>query len=184
MNPIGIHTQVWSGGWSPDEVERAAERSAALGYAFLEIPVRAPATIDSDAISRILLRTGMTCTTSFVHTVETDIASEDKDTVLRGETLMLEALAMARDLGSKRLVGGMHSSLAKHDRARSPAGRHNAVRVLRRLAGEAETMGMSLCIEALNRYESNFIKHGRADPSTSSPTSVPPTSTRISTAST
>lgn len=157
MNPLGTHFQVWAGGWSPEEIGPAADKAAALGYDFLELPVRAPATVKAEAIARILERAGLFCTASFVHAPETDIASEDAEVVAKGEALMMDALAVARDLGSKRLVGGFHSSLKKHDTARSEAGRRNAARVLARIAARARELGLALCVEALNRYESNFI---------------------------
>lgn len=157
MNPLGTHFQVWTGGWTPAEIRPAAERAAAIGYDFLELPVRAPATVDADGIARILADTGLFCTTSFIHTPDTDIASEDPGIVARGEALMYEALAKARDMGSKRLVGGGHSSLKKHDTMRTPAGRRNAVEVLARVAAKAREMGMVVCLEALNRYENNLI---------------------------
>ncbi|MBL6945645.1 MAG: sugar phosphate isomerase/epimerase [Rhodospirillales bacterium] len=161
MNPLGTHFQVWAGSWDPEEIRPAAEKSAALGYDFMELPVRAPETVDADAIAKILEDTGMFCTTSFIHTLETDIASEDADIVAKGEALMYTALAKARDMGSTRLVGGLHSSLKKHDTARTEAGRRNAISVLRRVAERAREMGIVLCLEALNRYESNLINTGQ-----------------------
>lgn len=157
MNPLGTHFQVWAGDWSPEKIGSAAEKAAVLGYDFLEIPVRAPATVKADALARILEESGLFCTTSFVHTLETDISSDNPAAVAKGEALIGEALAVARDLGSKRLVGSMHTSLKKHDTARSEAGRHNSIEVLGRVAARARDMGIVLCIEALNRYESNFV---------------------------
>ncbi len=157
MNPLGTHFQVWAGSWDPEEIRPAAEKAAEIGYDFLELPVRAPATVNAEAIAKILEDTGLFCTTSFIHTAETDIASDDPDVVARGEALMYEALAKARDMGSKRLVGGCHSSLKKHDAARSPMGRQNAVNVLANVAAKAREMGIVVCLEALNRYENNLI---------------------------
>ncbi|MBT3359310.1 MAG: sugar phosphate isomerase/epimerase [Rhodospirillales bacterium] len=160
MNPLGTHFQVWVGSWDPDEIRPAAEKAAEIGYDFLELPVRAPETVNAEAIARILENNGMFCTASFIHTLETDIASEDSDIVAKGEALMYEALAKARDIGSTRLVGGFHSSLKKHDTARTEGGRRNAVNVLRRVAERAAEMGVVMCLEPLNRYESNLINTG------------------------
>jgi len=161
MNVLGTHIQVWKGGWSPDEVRYAADKAAAIGYKFLEIPVRAPETVDSDSLVKILESNGMFCTTSFVHGLETDIASDDKAVAAAGEGLMMDALSTARDLGSKRLVGGMHSALSKFDTQRTRAGHQNAVDVLCKVAERARDMDMVLCLEPLNRYESNFMNTAR-----------------------
>ena len=157
MNPLGTHVQVWEGGWTPEAVCRAAAGAAAAGYDFLELPVRAPETVDADAIARILGAAGLACTASFIHTPATDIAGDDADAAARGEALMGKALAKARDLGATRLVGGWHSALAKHDRPRSAEGRRRAVDILARVAAKAKALGLVMCCEALNRYESNFV---------------------------
>jgi D-psicose/D-tagatose/L-ribulose 3-epimerase len=156
-NPLGTHVQVWEGSWTPEAVRRAAAGAAAAGYAFLELPVRAPHTVDAEAIARILDAAGLTCTASFIHTPATDIAGDDADIAATGEALMIEALAKARDLGATRVVGAWHSSLAKHDRPRTPTGRQRAVDILSRVASRARDMGLVMCCEAINRYESNFI---------------------------
>lgn len=160
MNPLGTHIQVWVGSWDPEAMKRAAEGAAAAGYDFLEIPVRVPASVDADAIARILAGTGLGCTASFIHTPPTDIAGDDADAAARGEALMMEALAKARDLGATRLVGGWHSALAKYDRPRSPEGRRRAIDILGRVAARARELGLVMCCEALNRYESNFVNTG------------------------
>ena len=104
-NPFGTHIQVWSGGWSPDEVRKAADLAGEIGYQFLEIPVRSPDTLKVNEIVRILNERKMFCTTSFLHTPETDIGSDDKEVVKRGEQLMYDSLAIARDMGSHHLTG-------------------------------------------------------------------------------
>jgi len=55
----------------------------------------------------------------------------------------------------------MHSALNKFDTQRTDAGRQNAIEVLRNVAESARDLGMILCIEALNRYESNSINTAR-----------------------
>jgi len=157
MNPLGTHFQVWVGGWTPEELRPAAERAAEVGYDFLEIPVRAPSTVDAGGIAKVLEGAGLFSTASFIHTPETDIASEDPAVVAKGKALMFEALAKARDMGARRMVGGCHSSLKKHDTMRSAEGRKNAAEVLAAVADRAKEMDMVVCLEALNRYESNLV---------------------------
>ncbi len=156
-NPIGTHIQVWSGSWEPEAVKPIAEKVAEIGYDFIELPVRAPETVDADALSKILQANDLFCTCAFVHSLETDIANEDPAVAKKGEALMLEALSKVRDLGATRMVGGMHSALSKFSEQRTEAGRNNAIAALRKVAERAKKMGIILCLEALNRYESNFM---------------------------
>ncbi len=156
-NPLGMHIQVWSGGWSPEEVKPVAERVAEIGYKFLELPCRAPETLHVDALGKILQANGLFAVCGFVHSLETDVASTDPAVVAKGEALMMEALAKARDLGAKRVVGCWHGALAKYTEPRSETGRRNAANALRKAAERARELGMVICLEALNRYENNFM---------------------------
>nr|WP_319387855.1 sugar phosphate isomerase/epimerase [uncultured Cohaesibacter sp.] len=155
-NPLGTHIQVWTASMTPDEIGKAAEKACICGYDFLELPVRDPYSLDIDGIARVLQENGLFCCTPFLHTPETDIGSEDKAVVAKGESLMYDALSAARDMGSHHLTGPCHTVLAKHQTMRTTRGRHNAIEVLQRVAERAKTMGLSVNFECLNRYESNF----------------------------
>ncbi len=155
-NPLGTHIQVWSATWSADDVRRTAERASECGYDFLELPVRDPYNLEVEGIAKALQDNNMFCCTPFLHTLETDIGSEDKVIVAKGEALMYDALSAARDMGSRHITGPAHTALAKHTERRSDLGRRNAIEVLQRVAEQAREMGMSLNFECLNRYESNF----------------------------
>ncbi len=56
--------------------------------------------------------------------------------------------------------GVLYSALRKYETAASAQGRASSVAVLRRLAGRAREMGITLGLEPVNRYESNLINTG------------------------
>ncbi|WP_319530501.1 sugar phosphate isomerase/epimerase [uncultured Cohaesibacter sp.] len=155
-NPLGTHIQVWTASLHPDDIRIAAEKAHSCGYDFLELPVRDPHSLDVDGIAKALQDNDMFCCTPFLHTPATDIGSEDRSIVAKGEALMYDALSAARDMGSHHITGPSHTVLAKHQTMRTDLERGYAIEVLQRVAERAKKMGLSINFECLNRYESNF----------------------------
>ena len=160
MAEVGVHALVFVSGWSAGEAVRAVEGAARHGYDVLEIPLIEPRAVDAGAIARLLEQHGLRTVTSLALPAAADISSADPDCVARGEGLLNEALAVSRDLGSTFMGGVLYSALRKYETAASTEGRASSVAVLRRLAGRAQEMGITLGLEPVNRYESNLINTG------------------------
>ena len=159
-NKIGVHALVWVGGWSEAESEKAIAATAACGYDLIEVLLLDPQSVDPVATARQLESHGISATTSLGLGVDTDISSNDPDTVARGEALLNDALSVARDMGASYLGGVLFSAVHKYSAAATLAGRRNSVEVLARLAERAKASGITLGLEAINRYESNLINTG------------------------
>lgn len=157
MNKVGVHAQVWVGGWSEAECRQAIESSRLTGYDLIEIPVIDPYAIDVNMTRKALDDTGLGAACSLGLSLDTDISSPDAAVVARGERLLHDALAVARDLGAAYLGGVIASALARYTHAPSTQGRANCVRVLHGLAEQAAASGMTLGLEVVNRYESNLL---------------------------
>ena len=161
MNRIGVHALVWVGGWSEEQSRRAIAGAAGLGYDFIEIPVRRPHAIHVASTVRLLEEHAIGVSTGLALGFDTDITSADSEVAGRGAALLDDALAVARDLGSRHLVGVVHSPLGRHTAAATEDGRKRSAEVLARLADRAAAMGMTIALEAVNRYENNLINTGR-----------------------
>ena len=161
MNKIGIHALVWVGGWSQNESRQAIAGAAETGYDLIEVPLLNPKAVDVAATARQLAEFGVSATTSLGLAFDTDISSADKTVVARGEALLNDALGVCRDIGSTYMGGVIFSALGKYHTAPTAAGRDNCVGVLARLAEKAKASGITLGLEAVNRYESNLINTGR-----------------------
>ena len=157
MNPLGVHALAFVGGWSETESQRAIEAAARHDFEIIEIPLLDPARVDVARTRRQLERAGVQPVTSLGLGFETDISSDNPERVARGEKLLGQALAVARDLGATLLTGVLYSALGKYSGFPTEAGRSNAIRVLARLAERAKASGMRLGIEPVNRYESNLV---------------------------
>jgi D-psicose/D-tagatose/L-ribulose 3-epimerase len=157
MNRVGIHAQVWVGGWSEAECRMAIENSRASGYDLIEIPVLDPSTIDVSKTRKVLDDVGLRAACSLGLSLDTDISSSDPEVVARGERLLHEALSVTRDLGAEYLGGVLSSALARYTQPPTAQGWINCVRVLRGLAQQAAASGIALGLEVVNRYESNLL---------------------------
>jgi D-psicose/D-tagatose/L-ribulose 3-epimerase len=161
MNKIGIHALVWVGGWSQNESRQAIAGAAETGYDLIEVPLLNPKGVDVAATAKQLAEFKIGAATSLGLAFDTDISSADKAVVARGEALLNDALGVCRDIGSTYMGGVIFSALGKYAVAPTPAGRANCVGVLSRLAAKAKASGITLGLEAVNRYESNLINTGR-----------------------
>jgi D-psicose/D-tagatose/L-ribulose 3-epimerase len=160
MPTIGVHALVFVSGWSAEEAARAVEAAARHGYDVLEVPLIEPHAIDAGATARLLEQHGLKAVTSLALPAAADISSADPDCVSRGESLLNDALAVSRDLGSAFMGGVLYSALRKYERAATRAAWATSAEVIGRLAGRARGMGITLGLEPVNRYESNLINTG------------------------
>ena len=160
INKIGVHALVWVGGWSEAESEQAIAATAACGYDLIEVPLLDPRSVDPEITARQLENHGIGASTSLGLSFDTDISSTDPERVARGEALLNDALSVARDMGATYLGGVLFSALNKYPEQATVDGRRNSVEVLARLAEKAKASGITLGLEAVNRYESNLINTG------------------------
>lgn len=157
MNRVGIHGMVWVGGTSADDCELAIAGSRAAGYDLIELPVFDPSVMPVDAIVRSLARHDLGVRCSLGLSREADVSSADPAISARGERLLHDVIAVARDIGADLVGGVISSAMTKYMEMPSAAGRANAVAAFRRLAEQAAASGITLGIEVVNRYESNLI---------------------------
>ena len=159
-NKLGVHALVWVGGWSEAESEQAIAATAELGYDLIEIPLLDPRNVDPSVTARQLEKCDLSATTSLGLSFETDISSADPATVARGEALLSDAVSVARDIGSDYIGGVLFSALAKYPGPASEKNRQNSIEALARVAEKAKAAGLTVGLEAVNRYESNIINTG------------------------
>lgn len=157
MNKIGVHALVWVGGWSHAECSRAIERTAVLGYDIIEIPALDPTTIDVGFTRRTVEANKLGITVSLGLDGGADISSEDPDKIKRGEKLLMDALAVTRDVGGTHMCGILYSGFQKYADPTTERGKANSADVLRRICAEAAKSDITIGLEVVNRYESNVL---------------------------
>lgn len=106
---------------------------------------------------RVLADHGLRAATSLGLTLDADISSEDKEVVAKGAAALEDALRFSAEAGAQHMCGILYSALAKYPGPPTAAGRANAAAALRSLACKAEDSGVALCLEVVNRYETNLL---------------------------
>jgi D-psicose/D-tagatose/L-ribulose 3-epimerase len=157
MNPIGVHALVWVGGWSEEEARLAIDGTARLGFDLIEIPLLDPGSVDAGMTRRLLEEHDLQATCSLGLEFSTDISSEDPKVVRRGEELLISAVETAADIGSEYLGGVTYSAMGKYLEPPTTVGRRHCIEALGRVAERAGEHGITIGLEAVNRYESNLV---------------------------
>ena len=157
MTTLGLHAMVWVGGWSPEECRYAVAKTAEAGYGLIEIPALEPESLDARETRKALEEHGLGASCSLGLTTETDVSSTEPATFRRGEKRLESALEFAGEIGATHLTGVIYGALGKYPAPASREGRANAVSAIRQVAEEARPRGVTVCLEAVNRYETNLL---------------------------
>jgi D-psicose/D-tagatose/L-ribulose 3-epimerase len=157
VNPLGIHALVWAQGWSEGECRRAIAFTKETGFDLIEIPLLDPAEVDAAMTRRVLEEAALDASCSLGLDFDTDVSSADPLVSARGEELLEQAIDVSSAVGASFLGGVVHSAMGKYLIPSSERGRRNCVEALRRLAERAERGGVTIGLEAVNRYESNLV---------------------------
>jgi len=161
QNLLGVHALVWVGGWSREQCREAVQNTAEAGYGLIEIPALDPASIDIEHTKATLKEFGIQGACSLGLSFDADINNEDSEIVRRGEERLMAALGVVENLGGNYLGGVIFSALGKYKLPPTKKSRDNAVASLKRLAIAAQSKGITLGLEPVNRYESNLLNTGR-----------------------
>lgn len=157
INPLGCHGLVWTSDFRPDRFDDVAQRIARAGFDLFEVPLMDPWGFDAERAAAALRANNLQVTLSVGHRADTDVSSEDAATAAAGEKLLIQAIDQASRLGASQVVGVLYSQLKRYSAPVTPAGRRQAQRVLARVADHAESLGLGLSLEVVNRYETNVF---------------------------
>ncbi|KXU37762.1 epimerase [Cephaloticoccus primus] len=157
MKALGIHSFVWTGGSTQQELDKAIRASAELGYQLIEFPRLDPKKFDVAWLARRLSECGLKVVVTLGLPLHCDVSSEDAETVARGEAFLDDAVRITRDLGGEKLGGIVFSAHTKYQTMPTRRGWKNSVEVLGRVAERAKRAGVSINLEIVNRFESNLL---------------------------
>eukprot|EP00878_Enallax_costatus_P006048 GHUV01006344.1.p1 GENE.GHUV01006344.1~~GHUV01006344.1.p1 ORF type:complete len:330 (+),score=58.57 GHUV01006344.1:603-1592(+) len=156
-NPVGVHALVFAGDWSEGSAVAAASGAAKAGYDLVEIPAFNADKLGVAMTKRVFSEHGVKAACSLGLSLDADISSDDDTVVQQGAACLDNALAFAAGIGAQHLCGILYSALAKYPRPPTAAGRRNAIRELKVLADKAADRGVKVCLEVVNRYETNLL---------------------------
>jgi D-psicose/D-tagatose/L-ribulose 3-epimerase len=156
-NPIVAHPLIWIGRFTRERAAEAIARAGECGYDGIIVPLRDPAQIDAPAITRACARAGLQPIASIVHPPDADPASADSEIAARGAQRLLDAVALARDIGATQLGGIPHAAWGRASAPPCAVARRDAIAALRAACAAARSAGLRLTMEAVNRFENALV---------------------------
>lgn len=157
MNKLGVHAFVWEHGWSKEQATRAINKTAEAGFDFIEAPSLDPSSIDPAVTTKLLEEAGIGIAFSMGLDFDFDISSCDPEKEARGKAVLLDAISVCRDCGGKSIAGILYSAFGKYHVQPTIEGIKRSADILREVAEVAAASDISLCLEVVNRYETNIL---------------------------
>jgi D-psicose/D-tagatose/L-ribulose 3-epimerase len=152
----GMNLLLW-GGEINESLVPVMEKLKAMGYDGVEVPLF-NLDLDYAAWGKRLDSLGLRRTAVTVRNVEDNPISSDAAVRKKGVELTKKTLDCCAAMGVESLVGPYHSALGHFSGAGPTADEWKwGVESMRAVAEHAGKVGVTLCVEALNRFECYFL---------------------------
>lgn len=151
---FGAHAFIWAGEWTPEGAQKAIGGAAEAGLDFVEIPLLRPESMDITATRALLDRYGIGCTCSLGLPKAAHLPSAPQ----KAQSFLESAVDVAAGLEAPVLCGVLYAHLGTlTGRPPEQEELEDVARVLKNVARYAAERGVSLGVEAVNRYETYLI---------------------------
>jgi D-psicose/D-tagatose/L-ribulose 3-epimerase len=151
---FGAHAFIWAGEWTPEGAQKAIGGAAEAGLDFVEIPLLRPESMDITATRALLDRYGIGCTCSLGLPKAAHLPSAPE----KAQSFLESAVDVAAGLQAPVLCGVLYAHLGTlTGRPPEQEELEDVARVLKNVARYAAERGVSLGVEAVNRYETYLI---------------------------
>ncbi len=150
MPTFGAHAFIWVGDWTSETGASAIASAARTGVELIEIPLLRPERFDAPLTKRQLTDHGLTAICSLVLPRQAHMPEHPRE----AETFLRSALDQVAGIDSTFLGGVLFAHLGYLTGAPpSPTERDTCAAVLAEVAAYAKTLGITLGLEPVNRYE-------------------------------
>ena len=159
MPKYGAHAFVWIDEWTTEKGNRAIAAAGQQGFGFIEIPLLKPHEFDAASHKKALAEAGIYATASLVLPKDAHMPAQPK----RAKQFLVSALDKLEAVGGNYLCGCLAYALGTFTGAPpTNAERQTVIETLGEVAAEAKKRGITLGLEAVNRYE-GYIYNSLAD---------------------
>jgi D-psicose/D-tagatose/L-ribulose 3-epimerase len=157
MGGIAIHFSVWGGEVFGANFEWVLAEAAEIGYTHMVVPLRYCEGGNIADLRRAMEKSDMRALNTAGMSPDQNIASLDPEIRGRGIEHLKRCVRLARDMGSTQINGVLYGPIEKASRVCAEDERASSAQSLAEVAEFAQTNGVKLAIEVVNRYESNII---------------------------
>jgi len=152
-----VHAYAWTSSWS-DATLGLIDHAKGLGFDLIEIPLMEIEAVSPERIRKRLQAAGLGVCTSTACSEATDITAEDERTRQRGVEYLEACVRATATMGGTSFSGVIYSAIGR--RISGIPGEEywqRAAEGLRHVARTARTLGVTISIEPINRYETFLI---------------------------
>ncbi len=156
---IGANTWIWTSPFGTADLS-PVHKVKDLGFDVIEVAAEDLSLIDAARLKGALQETGLEPALCGAFGPERDIGSDDPARRETGLRYIRDCLALARDIGATRFAGPVNAAVGDTRlRAAGEIARRRAhvVENLRALGREAADHGVVICLEPLNRFETDMV---------------------------
>lgn len=150
--PVGIEIFYWLDNWSDDQ-SSVFGKAAEAGYDGVEISLVAGMEVDVDRMARVAGSLGLDVLCSTGLSPAMDISSPDPEIRTAGVHHLRKCLDQAAELHSPILGGVTYAPWMGFPEGDLDGYRKRSATSLHEVAGYAATLGIDICLEVLNRFE-------------------------------
>ncbi|MFO7845022.1 MAG: sugar phosphate isomerase/epimerase family protein [Balneolaceae bacterium] len=157
---FGVSLWLWTSPVTIDVIKEYAPKIASLGFDTVELPLEDPEELDCKEARKIIEGSGLSLTTCAAMGGGRDLIHPDRSVRDEGMAYMIDSLEAAEELGSKLFVGPLASEVGRlwqSDEDQRKKETDLLVRQLVKIADVAESKNITICLEALNRFETSFL---------------------------
>jgi D-psicose/D-tagatose/L-ribulose 3-epimerase len=153
----GVTTYIWSGDFAPGTLSQIPDLKA-WGFDGIEFPLFRPEGFPASAVRRALEARGLAATTALALVGGMSLIADDPDVRRRTIRHVADIIKAAAEAGSTLLAGPVYAPVgALSGRRRTADEWKRAVDAYQQLGPTLAAHGVTLAIEPLNRFETNFL---------------------------
>lgn len=158
-NQIGVNTWVWVSPPTDDNLRSIVPKVAAWGFDGVELPVENPGDWDPKRTRDLLDEHGLTAFSACaVMPPGRDLVDTDGDTIAAAQDYLIQAVDAAADVGASALGGPMYAAVGRTWQLTDRMATYRELATnLAPVVEHAASRGVSLGIEALNRFETSVL---------------------------
>lgn len=157
---FGVSLWLWTSPVTNEVIKNYAPKIAELGFDTVELPIEDPEALDCKKARKVIEENGLSLTTCAAMGGGRDLVHPDKSVRDAGMQYMKDSLDAAEKLGSQLFVGPLASEVGRlwqSDGLQREKEIELLVTQLREVAEYAEKKNITICLEALNRFETSFL---------------------------
>ena len=157
---FGVNTQIWVAPFEQSDIG-LIDKAAKLGFDVIELGFfSAEPPFSVDDVRQRLKDTGLTPGICTFLSADRDITSTDPEARRRGVEFMKAMIGTLAKLGGEVFSGPIYAELFRKrylKKDQREAEWERGVKSLREIAKTAETQGITIALEPLNRFETDFL---------------------------